>query len=264
METVTSTTQTGDDKSGKKSRIRNSPYPSYTIESCVKFTAKIDDEFSNINFIPAADISKTIGASGGAFLQQLSSCVQYGLLEIKQGTGYKPSARFEKIKKPLPSENVNDTLIECFQSPPLYKRLIADLRDKQLPSHKGLANTLDRTYGLKGNPSNLAAKVFLSNVTALGLLGEGNVLKLDTTYIPFEETEKDEGKDITPEPQKTPLLITAPRQPELEKKEQNENKTREIPVFLQGNGREAKLILPIDFTEDDLKRIVKVLNAYLP
>jgi len=258
------------DKTVKKAtRTRNSSYPSYTVENCVKFTTRIDSEFSNINYIPAKDISNTIGSSGGAFLQQLSSCVQYGLLELKAGDGYKSTLRFEKIKKPLPTENLNDTLIECFQSPALYKKLINDFREKQLPSEKGLANTLDRTYGLKGNASAVAAKVFLKNVQDLGLLGTGNVLKLDNAYIPFEETsEEDEDiEEIPPVINEQPKLLfaTSDQKPQVESKQQAQAlNTKEIPVFLQGNNREARLVLPIDFTEDDLKRIVKVLTAYLP
>jgi hypothetical protein len=255
------------DKTVKKAqRTRNSSYPSFTIENCVKFTTRIDSEFSNINYTPAKDISETIGLSGGAFLQQLSSCVQYGLLELKAGDGYKSTHRFEKIKKPLPSENVNDTLIECFQEPALYKRLINDLREKQLPSEKGLANTLDRTYGVKGNAANVAAKVFLKNVQALGLLGTGNVLKLDNAYIPFEETSEEDTEEIPQVINEQPKLLAAStdQKPQVESKQQVQNlNTREIPVFLQGDKREARLVLPIDFTEDDLKRVVKVLSAYL-
>jgi hypothetical protein len=265
MEPILSTPETGG-KSSKRSRHRSSPYPSYTIESSVNFTHKVDDEFSDIDFTPVKDISETLGSSGGAFLQQLSSCVQYGLLEIKSKVGYKPSGHFRKIKKPLPTENLNDLLIECLQRPALYKRLLNDLREKQIPSEKGLANTLDRNYAIKGNAANLAAKVFLKNVIALGLLTQDKVLKLDAAYIPFEETEEEEiSGEIINDKQEQPQLFSLPEHhKQVEEKILPVNKTREIPVFLQGENREAKLILPTDFTEDDLKRIIKVLNASLP
>jgi len=257
----------GEKVAKKGIRQRNSSYPSYTIESCNKLATRIDTEFSNINYIPTKDISENLGLSGGAFLQQLSSCVQYGLLELKSGEGYKPTLLFEKIKKPLPNENVNDALIECFQNPALYKRLINDLREKQLPSEKGLANTLDRTYGLKGNAANVAAKVFLKNVQALGLLANGNILKLDAGYIPFEETESDNSEGEVEKATKNtqPLLIQAPvEQKQIQQPlEPSKTQTRVINVLLKGENREAKLTLPTDFTEADLKRIVKVLDAYL-
>jgi len=263
MESIIPTQDLGN-KTQKRSRQRSSPYPSYTIESCVKFTTRVDDEFLDIDFTPVQDISNTLNLSGGAFLQQLSSCVQYGLLELKQKVGYKPSLLFKKIRKPLPSENVNDLLVECLQRPSLYKRLINDLREKQLPSEKGLANTLDRNYAIKGNAANLAAKVFIKNIASLGLVSPDNILKLDASYIPFEEADEVEVSEevVETKAEKPQLLaLTEQRKPAAEEKS---FKTREIPVFLQGDNREAKLVLPIDFTEDDLKRIVKVLNAYLP
>lgn len=193
---------------------------------------------------------------------QLSSCVQYKLLELKSGEGYKPTERFEKIKNPLPSENVNDTLIECFQSPSLYKKLIAEFRDKQLPTESGLANILARNYDVHGNAATIAAKIFLKNISNLGLLGSGNVLKLDPSYIPFEETTSEEKEEETPTI-KTQLVLPNFEQSRQIEQKNSQVKTKEIPVFLKGDNREAKVILPIDFTEEDLSRVVKVLNAYL-
>lgn len=213
-----------------------------------------DKEFTSVVFTPKEAISKTLDVTGGRFFMNLSSCVQYGLLELKSREGYKPTQLFKKIQKPLTNENANDFLNECFQSPDLYKKLIEYFNEKQLPSINGLANLLDRNYGVKGVASTIAAKVFLKNAEALGLIGEGNTLKLES-YIPFEENKTEEGKD-----NKTPpvLLIDPP------KKEVPffQYEIREIPVFLQ-NKREAKLTLPVDFTDDDLNRIIKVLNAYV-
>lgn len=69
---------------------------------------------------------------------QLSSCVQYELLELKSNDGYKPSIRYKKIKKPLPSENVNNFYLDCFKAPELYKRLITEVAGRQLPEVAGL------------------------------------------------------------------------------------------------------------------------------
>lgn len=196
---------------------------------------------------------------------QLSTCVQYKLLELKSGSGYKPTDKFKKIKSPLPSENVNDTLIECFQSPPLYRKLITEFKDKPLPSEMGLANILERNYGIYGNASNIASKVFLKNIDKLGLKTSDNILRLDPIYIPFEETQEDEDsqtkKNVVGNQQNNQLILP-PTKPKEEKP--NDSKTKEIPVFLQGNNREAKVVLPIDFTDDDLKKVIKVLNGYLP
>lgn len=143
-------------------------------------------------------------------------------------------------------------------------KLISEFRDKQLPTESGLANILARNYGVHGNASTIAAKIFLKNVTKLGLLGTGNILKLDSSYIPFEETTNEEEENDTVTITNSQLILPPPRETKIVDKNPIQNKIKEIPVFLGGDNREARVVLPIDFTEDDLKRVIKVLNGYLP
>ena len=145
-------------------------------------------------FTPKESISAHLQSSGGSFLMLLSSCVQYELLDIKQKEGYKPSNKFYKINKPVPGENINDTLLECLSAPELYKKMLAQFKDKPLPSESGLANILDRTYEVKGNASLLAAKVFLKNLTYLSLITDDRILKIDSIYISFEEQKNEDEK----------------------------------------------------------------------
>lgn len=244
----------------KKAPRRRSPsYPSNTIESCVAFVSRIDKEFTSAVYTPKGAISEALETSGGGFFQQLSSCVQYGLLDIKSGDGYKPTSLHKKITRPIPGENPNDGLIECLNNPELYKKLISDFRDKDLPSENGLANILDRLYEIKGNASFIASKIFLKNITALGLIVD-NKLKLDS-YIPFEPIEEEKSQEVDKE--NTPLLIPSTIKPD-KKEEQKTEEYRTLPIFLSTSSkREAKLILPIDFSNDELKKIIKVISSYL-
>lgn len=254
-------------KKSAKPRIRSVAYPSYAIETCIKNVEKINKEFTSVVFTPKEALSTHLQSSGGSLIMLLSSCVQYQLLEIKQKEGYKPSAKFEKINKPMPGENTNDILLECLSAPQLYKKLLAQFKDKPLPSESGLANILDRTYKVKGKASLVAAKVFLKNVSHLSLVTNENVLKIDSVYISFEEQQGDEDniEDIDEKPpvkkEVKPLVLA-----------QNVNSSREmvkiepleIPVVLDGLQRLATIRLPREFSENDIKRISKILGAYLP
>jgi len=250
------------DQNKKAPRIRSVAYPSYTISSCVELVEKIDKEFTSITFTPKDSISKYIGLTGGAFFMHLSSCVQYDLLQLKSNEGYKPTQQFKKIQKPLPSENVNDLLLECLNHPDLYKKLIGEFKDKQLPTESGLANILDRIYSVKGNASKIAAKVFLKNLATLGLITEGNILKFDS-YISFIEEEEVPAAE---EKSQTTLLVPVTLQNKSEKKEQKENISeiapKEIPIFFK-DGTEGKVVLPKNFTEEHLRRVLNVINGYL-
>lgn len=260
------------DSAIKAPRVRSSSYPSYTIEHCVAFTARVEKEYSSVRFVPKEDLSEALNLSGGSFLTQLSSCVQYGLLDLKSGEGYRPSELFKKIKRPLEGENVNDFLIECFKKPELYKKIIAEYSDRQLPSESGLANLLDRSFSIKGQAADSAAKVFMKNLSALGLVDEGNILRIES-YIPFVEAGA-ETKNNTPsgEPadeikQNNALMVQSKAvngaESASEKGEKDQSlETIEIPVYFKDK-RKATLIIPKDFSDEDMKRVVRVLSAYV-
>lgn len=260
------------DSAIKAPRQRSSPYPSYTIESCVGLTTKIEKEFSSVRYVPKEDLSKTLNLSGGAFLQQLSSCVQYGLLDLKSGEGYRPSELFKKIKRPLEGENVNDFLIECFKKPELYKKITAEYSDRQLPSQSGLANLLDRSFSIKGQAADSAAKVFMKNLSALGLIGEGNILRIES-YIPFVEEGSESDDSVTPdesavvEKHNKALMVQAKSVNGAESSDgkaakEPSSEIIEIPVYLKDK-RKAALTIPKDFSDDDMRRVVRVLSAYV-
>jgi hypothetical protein len=250
---------------GRKPRIRSVAYPSYTIHSCFELTSKIDKIFTDVVYTPREDISERLGISGGAFLMQLSSCVQYDLLEIKSKDGYKPTAIYKKMKRPLPDENVNDFFLECLQAPELYKKLINDFKDRQLPQLEGFANILDRKYGVVGNASLQAAKIFLKNLAALELISVDNIFKIEGGITPVEEvlpgdyTAKEEPIQIQSH---KVTLLQAPHTENASTLNSN-LKTKEIPIFLKDN-REAKIIVPIDFDDEDALKIYKVVGGYLP
>ena len=249
--------QLGAEQRAKIPRQRSVAYPSYSIPACIELVTKIDKTFSDVVYTNRESISKELGLSGGALLMNLSSCVQYNLLELKQNEGYKPTAIFKKIKRPLPDENIRDAYIVCFRDPELYKKLINDFSGKQLPQEGGLANILDRKYGVVGNASSIAAKIFLRNVNFIGLLDEGNILNLENVAA-LDSSSLD---DVIPPAnngavvdQKHPLSLPP---------SSTDNSSVEIPVFLKGK-RLAKIVLPGDFDDEDVAKVAKVISGYMP
>lgn len=252
----------------KKPRQRSAAYPAHTIAACLAFTKKIDQHFSNVSYTPQDIISKALKQAGGTFLMLLSSSAQYGLLDKSSGEGYKPSPHFKKIDRPLPGENIDELTLECFVKPKLYRKLIKQFKDNQVPSEIGLANILERNYSIFGQASDLAAKVFFLNANSLKLIAPDQTLRIDIAIPTTNEGEDDEVeettvkrkiqwagrlvKDTSSNPK--PLVFTPPPPPST--------KTKEIPIFLKDN-REAKLVMPSDFNDEDIQRVVKVLNAYL-
>jgi len=251
----------------KKPRQRSSAYPAHTIAACIAFTKKIDVHFSNVSFTHQDLISKALKQSGGTFLMLLSSSAQYGLLDKSSGEGYKPSAHFKKIDKPLPDENKDEFILECFPKPKLYRKLIGQFRDKQVPSEIGLANILERKYSIFGQASELAASVFFLNANSLKLIGEDQILRIDVDIHSSDDGLDDETEDVKPnnKPKKPQPKISIPNPGSVKNPvftPPPQVKTKEIPIFLKDN-REAKLVLPADFDDEDIRKTVKVLTSYL-
>lgn len=252
----------------KTPKIRSVAYPSVSIHASVELAKKIDDEFTDVVFTPRENISKNLKLGGGALDRNLSSCVQYGLLVLKPKVGYKPSSLFKSIKRPLPTENVNDLYKQCLQHPELYKKLIIEFSNKQLPSISGLANILDRLYSVKGDAAEKAARVFINNLEALELIGADNTLSLEGGITPTEDVSENDDEGVDAPSQPPHVILPLPQSTANSSNSQQNRfieapKTKEIPIFFK-DGREAKVILPIDFTDDEIRRVHKVIGGYLP
>jgi len=246
----------------KPKRERSVGYPSFTIESCEKLTQQIKEFFSDVQFVDDKTISKAVGVSGGSFLMKLSSAVKYGLLDLKQGSGYKPSALYKKISQPLPNENPNDARIECFTNPELYKKLVEEWNNKELPNEVGMANILDRNYGVKGAAAKVAVKIFFKNATTLGLISDNNILRVGS-YLPFVEPETVEVLMQPPELIQLPSNVKTEANSSQIKSTKIEDDEVEIPVYFINKKTTARVLMPKDFGNDELKKVIKVLSGYL-
>ena len=244
----------------KQPRVRSVAYPSNTISHCVSLTERINKHFGNIAYVPREKISKNLEISDSHLQTQLSSCVQYGLLEMKPKEGYKPTPLFTKIYKPLPTENRLEALKQCFFECDLYKAVLGDCKGNVL-TQDGLATILYRNHKVSEPASPVAAKVFLENATELRLIGEDNILCLDG----IQEAEVIELETpLEPEVRREDKITYLPpaSKPEQKKEREEGSDVPPIPIFLDGEDRVAKLYMPKGFTQADLVRVSKILKAY--
>lgn len=243
----------------KLPRVRSVAYPSITISDSIELTNRIYKIFGNITYTSREAISKQLHISESHLQTQISSCVQFGLLELKTKEGYKPTELFIKVRSPLPDENINEVFISIFSNPELYKTLIEQFNGKQLPQEAGLGTILYRRHKVSEKVASFAAKIFIESSIDCGFL-KNDVLNLgdrvneDNLEIIEENIESDKSAN-------SQVLYLPPR---TEKKDEGIEKSEipPIPIFLD-NGTIAKLYMPKGFTKDDLKRVSKVLNGYV-
>jgi hypothetical protein len=248
----------------KSPRIRSSAYPSYDIEYCVEFTKKFHQNFGNSNYIQREEIAKVLKISVGHIQTQLSSSVQYGTVEMKTKSGYKPSLSFLKIYKPISEDERREALIDCLLKPDLYKKLLLQFKDSTVPTASALATILFRNHNIAEAASESAAEIFIKNLNDLSLLDNENNLLLNRDISDLEESQTGSPKE---EPAKN---HTGAKQPQVKiirkqehhqfNEEQIHPETYPIPIPLKGN-RVATLIIPKDIQNEDLDKIVRFIDA---
>jgi len=244
---------------------RSSPYPSYSLEYCLELVTKIYINFGAGSFYANREqIAKVLGISAAHLQTQVSSATQYGLLELKQGEGYKPSNLFRSIHKPLDEMSRLNAIKEAFKSPSLYAALITSFQNEIVPI-ASLPNILLHRHNISDTASDKAATIFIENARSLGFLTDNNTLSINgavETYEQYEEVNDEAfGKDHR---------LAAPVQTietgTLQKTEQKQlvdfptpNGSIPFNIPLKG-GRTAQIIVPSDVKSTDFDFIINFIN----
>ena len=171
---------------------RSASHPTYTIEHCLELTGQIYQNFGSSLYASRSDLGQALNKSAGHIQQQVSSCTQYGLLDLKTGEGYKVSDLYIQYHRPLDEKQKRDALMTAFKSPTIHAALIEQFNDDVLPNQKVLSNILFQHYRISETACEKAASVFYSNVEFMGVLRDGNILKLSevTPTEPYDETDQ--------------------------------------------------------------------------
>jgi hypothetical protein len=247
----------------KKSIGRSVAYPASTINNSREFTQTIYSHFGGNSFNTRETIGKILKKSPQILKAPISACVQYGLLEMRSSIGYKPTPRFMDLYKQDDPDIYREAMISCLKEPELYSTLLDLYKGDIVPALPVLANSLFKKHKIIENVSEKAASIFLQNLEDLDLIGnDRKLLDLDLKPTPnIEKLQEDEviDDDAKKEPEnkfeeqtrqdKEPIIDINP-----------ELFVIEVPLI---NSRRAKIICPMDYTTKDLKKIMKVLGAYI-
>lgn len=239
----------------KSPRVRSVAYPSLSLFECIDLTSQIYKIFGSATYTSRDVIAKQLGVSESHLQTQISSCVQFGLLELKSKEGYRPTDLYIIVRNPLPDESVSDAYVQLINNPPLYKAIIEQFNKDQLPQEAGLATILFRKHKVAEKVSLFAARVFIQSIIQCNFLDQENWI-LDIVEPrranDFVEVIEDKKKD---------QIIYLPTKAESVKKIE-EADTEPIEILLD-NGRKATVLMPKDYTKRDLERVVKIVGIYM-
>lgn len=244
-----------DDNSSKGDKKRTS-YVSRSHKSMVEFVATIYKSLGRTEYHSNKAIAAIHQLSPASIKQQLTSCQQYRLLEIKFGTGYKVTELFNRIYLPVNDAEKRAAVVESLKSPDTYQQLFKEYEYHIVPPVSGIKNHFVRNFQYKDDIAEMAAETFIENLKDYSLLDNRGVLISaisikGSSHASGNENEIKAENNLQEEP--TPKNNV----PELQKPDDG---LFELPIPLP-NRRKAYLRYPLEnLTKKDIKVITKALE----
>jgi hypothetical protein len=220
----------------KESKRRS--YPVRELKYIIEFVTKIYNELGANQFHSKEDIAKIHNLSPEYIKKPLSTCQQYRLLDLKHGVGYKVSALFVKIHKPLSEDERLSAIIESIRSIEIFNKLIQDYSGHSVPSLSGISNNIHRGFDLKTQIAQKVAELFVRNLNDFNLVDLSGQLTLKPN-VKKQEQEKPKDDVVNPPDEKNSVVINIPLK----------------------DGRKAYITIPENYTSADLLKISKFVDA---
>ncbi len=232
---------------GKAEKTSSAGYPFESIPDGLAHVDAIVADSGSHSVISREEISASVGKKVNTLGLYFSTWVQYGMLEVVRGAGYKPTPLYKKYSDKTYDHHELEAKLEMFNNVPLYKKIIENLNNQILPNELKFQNILkEEPYNVNANSAKVAAKIFFENAKHLGLINRLNKFSFSLTPNGHELPPKDlPPKD---EPQQKPP--PPPSQSFL---------TLQVPM---SSGVLAEIKFPKEYTDDDLDLIAAITIAY--
>jgi len=240
-------------------RERSAIYPYASWHDCIVFIKQVDSfRASQVSY---DEVAKKFGVSTQtlSFKAKLSTSKQFGLIDTSGGV-ISLSSTSKKLLYPM-DDDENKIVFECFEKPPLYEKLIGIYNGKALPTEVVLSNVLMNDHAIARNAKDTAAQFFILNATEMGFVRAGVLdysLKEGKGNISEAAEILEAGLNEKEVPQ-TPAHV-AEQIAVAQTKRDNDYITQIIPVE---SGKAAKIMIPLEATEDDLWLIRDTLDIIM-
>lgn len=237
-------------------RERSALYPSATWQECLDFIEK----FKGLKVKKASyeEMAKTYGVSlnTNSFKSKITTTRQFGLISTSAGSAIELTEAATKILYPI-SDDSSLVSFECFATPPLYKKLIDAYNGRALPNATILGNVLMNNHNITAQVKDVAAKYFLLNADELGFI-RGGILdySLHSNTVSEHKNKADDVIDIQEEKLEHSSSVVAEQNEIKETLPAHKINTDETDCIVQNipvkSGKVARIVIPLDATEDDL------------
>lgn len=244
------------ENSKQSEKQRSSLYPAATIEECLEILNIIKGMGGKNCSVQSIADKMGVSITTNSFKFKISSSKQYGLIDNIKGV-IQLTERAKTLLYPTVGVSEKEILLACFQSAPLYAKIIQNFLGKALPSLEKLANELmiKPEYGITVTAKKVAAECFIKNAEYLGVLQNG-ILTFDVSHEE-EVVAMEDVQSISPKEEPIESKTTTSREPEAPKS----GYRFQIPML---SGKNAEIYLPENISETDLEFFEQSVNYMLP
>lgn len=239
---------------------RSVMYPSVTWLECEDFIQKIDKYNGKVTYDTVAQDYGLKNASAKSFAYKLSTAKQFGLVRTTGGSVVELTDLAKSYLYPINGYVQAEIKAKCFQTPPVYAKLIERFNGKAIPNESSLANLLMQSFGIVKTVKDAAAKCFILNAEQMGVCVNGvlNCGAFDSDSN--VEDKANAGAQDQSQHTVEQTVVIAESEPAPKVKQEKE--------YIQQNyetesGKLAQIIIPKDATQDDLAAISDMLNILI-
>ena len=239
---------------------RSALYPSVTWSECEEFIKRVDKYNGKVTYDTVAQDYGLKNASAKSFAYKLSTAKQFGLVKTTGGSVVELTELARSYLYPVNGYVQDEIKAKCFQTPPLYAKLIERFNGKAIPNESSLANLLMQSFGIVKTVKDAAAKCFILNAEQMGACVNG-VLNCGIVENVSESVDNANSGTVEQTNQSVEQpVVSAETEPIPKVKQEKE--------YIQQNyetesGRLAQIIIPKDATQDDLAAIRDMLDILI-
>ena len=240
---------------------RSAMYPSVTWQECEEFIKRIDKYNGKVTYDTVAQDYGLKNASAKSFAYKISTARQFGLVKTTGGSVIELTELAKSYLYPINGYVQDEIKVKCFQTPPLYAKLIERFNGKAIPNESSLANLLMQSFGIVKTVKDTAAKCFILNAEQMGACVNG-VLSCGIVESVSESADNANSETLVQVNQ------TVVEQPLVSSEIEPIPKVKQEKEYIQQNyetesGKLAQIIIPKDATQDDLAAISDMLDILI-
>lgn len=244
-------------------RVRSVPHPRYTLEQAEHLARKafaMGARHCDQDAVAQAVDYKN--ATNGAFKGLRAAANYFGLVSYGSDQFLSVEEDWIDALHADDDEAVRRLRREAVLRPELYRQLVDEFADRQLPSAEKLARQLYLTpkYGILKDAADTAARVFLDSIQFAGIVDANNFLRPRADSTPIPGAGSDAANKFE-EPQSSAPPARHSAQPSTVVPTSDESLDK-IEVHLLG-GRRAYLFVPVPLAPKEKDRLKKYIDLVL-